>query len=479
MAISCCVCGAQIEANAMNMCTSCIASEVNVAEGITTSCELVQCRGCLRFQSRGKTQHYSSITGAWLDCEFESKELLALCLKNIPGLSKAKLVDAGFVWTEPHSKRIKLRLLLQREAANHAVVQNTSMVTFTIQSVKCPDCTKQYHNNTWKAVVQIRQKANHKRTFLRLEQEILKQNAHQDAISITTVKEGMDFYFGSKSTAERFLHFLAAHVPMRSKSSSKLVSENVHNATANVQLTYSVELSPICKDDLLILPRKVAQSCGNIADVTLCARTTSLVHLVDPFSGQHAELSTDKYWKTPFLPLASSSDMVEFIVLDVEPVDTPSALIDSKSIVADVEVARASDFGVNDTTFYIRTHLGGVLAAGDTVKGYDLSSAVFGASQTYSLQTELPELVLVRKIYPRDTTNKNKDDRKLKTLGTSRRNKVSKTEAARMDQERTEFTNEYLDENETDQGGKDMQECRERSKNDRSDMNEPMGTKEP
>lgn len=285
-ASSCCMCGAQIEANAMNMCASCIATEVDVAEGIDTECELVQCRGCLRFQSRGKGQQYSSAGGAWLGCDWESKELMALCLKSIPGLSKAKLIDAGFIWTEPHSKRVKLRLTLQREVANHAVVQNTCVITFVIHSIKCPDCTKQYHNNTWRALVQIRQKAEHKRTFLRLEQEILKHNAHQDAIGITAVKEGMDFYFGTKSTAERFIHFLSAHVPMRSKSSSKLISENVHNSTANLQLTYSVELSPICKDDLLVLPRKFAQSCGNISDVTLCARTTSMVHLLDPVSGQ-------------------------------------------------------------------------------------------------------------------------------------------------------------------------------------------------
>ncbi|KAE8889713.1 60S ribosomal export protein [Phytophthora fragariae] len=462
MAISCCMCGAQIEANAMNMCASCIASEVDVAEGIDTTCDLVQCRGCLRFQSRGKGQHFSSAGGAWLGCDLESKELMALCLKSIPGLSKAKLIDAGFIWTEPHSKRVKLRLTLQREVANHAVVQNSCVVTFVIQSVKCPDCTKQYHNNTWRALVQIRQKAEHKRTFLRLEQEILKHSAHQDAIGITAVKEGMDFYFGTKSTAERFIHFLSAHVPMRSKSSSKLISENVHNATANLQLTYSVELSPICKDDLLVLPRKFAQSCGNISDVTLCARTTSTVHLLDPVSGQKAELSTDRYWKLPFLPLATSSEMVEFIVLDVEPVDprnlrnvgpapTSGRGGKSKYVVADVEVARASDFGVNDMTFQIRTHLGGVLTAGDTVKGYDLSSAVFGTSQTYSLKNELPDIVLVRKVYPRESGKRHTGDRKLKTLGASRRGKVSKAETARLQHEMEVFTEEYLEEKEQEE----------------------------
>lgn len=44
----------------------------------------------------------------WISCALESRELLALCLKRLKGLQRVKLVDAGFAWTEPHSKRIKV-----------------------------------------------------------------------------------------------------------------------------------------------------------------------------------------------------------------------------------------------------------------------------------------------------------------------------------------------------------------------------------
>jgi len=40
---------------------------------------------------------------------------LSLCLKKLKGLNKVRLVDAGFVWTEPHSKRIKVKLTIQKE----------------------------------------------------------------------------------------------------------------------------------------------------------------------------------------------------------------------------------------------------------------------------------------------------------------------------------------------------------------------------
>ena len=39
---------------------------------------------------------------------------------------------------------------------------------------------------------------------------------------------------------------------------------------------------------------------------------------------------------------------------------------------ADVEVARAVDLGVNDNRYIQRSHLGHILRAGDTVMGFDL-----------------------------------------------------------------------------------------------------------
>lgn len=39
----------------------------------------------------------------------------------------------------------------------------------------------------------------------------------------------------------------------------------------------------------------------------------------------------------------------------------------------EVEVAKASDFGKNDKTYIVRTHLGAHLTYNDTVLGYDLN----------------------------------------------------------------------------------------------------------
>ena len=44
----------------------------------------------------------------WVTCALESRELMALCLKRLKNIQRVKLIDATFVWTEPHSKRIKV-----------------------------------------------------------------------------------------------------------------------------------------------------------------------------------------------------------------------------------------------------------------------------------------------------------------------------------------------------------------------------------
>nr|CCA16428.1 60S ribosomal export protein nmd3 putative [Albugo laibachii Nc14] len=398
MTIPCCLCGSQIEPNALNMCSICTASKVDIAENIATEHELKQCAQCKRYQCK------TGCNTSWVLFELESRELLGFCLKLVSNLKKYKIIDANFVWTEPHSKRIKLNIIIQKDFVQHAPVRATKLLTFVIQNIKCADCSKDFHDKSWRAVVQIRQKANPRRTLARLEQEILKSKAHEEAMGIQSVKEGMDLYFSSKAPVERFLQFIAAHAPTRIKSSSKMISEDVRNGTAKIQATWSVQLSPICKDDLLLLPARTAQSLGNISRLVLCTKTTSAIDVLDPFTGQKAEISGDKYWKLPFQSLDTSPHMEEYIVLDNEPLIPKHksgglSETDRDFVLADVEVARTNDFGVNDITHHVQTHLGAILSAGNSVRGYDLQATNFGARYTQGVKEEdLPDIVLVRKV---------------------------------------------------------------------------------
>jgi NMD protein affecting ribosome stability and mRNA decay len=150
---------------------------------------------------------------------------MALCLVNVSGLKKkrnedgggrVRLVDAAWVWTEPHSMRLKIRLTVQREVTSGgAILQQSFVVTFVVRNQQCVECQASFRQGTWKNLVQVRQKVGHKRTFLYLEQLILKHGAHRGCLSIETFKDGMDFYFPDKGKAARFMSFLEDVVPLK------------------------------------------------------------------------------------------------------------------------------------------------------------------------------------------------------------------------------------------------------------------------
>lgn len=146
--IPCCLCGVAINPNAANMCVNCIRNQVDISEGIQKQVTVVYCKDCGRYLTPPKH---------WLKADLESKELLSYCIKRIRGLQKVKLVDASFIWTEPHSKRLKLKLTIQAEVMNGAILQQTVVVEFVVEWNMCPDCNRANTNvDHWKAVAQVR-----------------------------------------------------------------------------------------------------------------------------------------------------------------------------------------------------------------------------------------------------------------------------------------------------------------------------------
>ncbi|KAI8326046.1 NMD3-domain-containing protein [Martensiomyces pterosporus] len=387
------------------MCVNCVRSIVDITEGIPKQATVHWCKNCER---------YLQPPASWVACDLESRELLALCLKKLKGLVKVRLIDAGFIWTEPHSRRIKVKLTIQKEVFAATILQQSFEVEFVVASMMCPDCTRVMAQNTWKAMVQVRQKVDHQRTFFYLEQLILKHNAHQDTINIKEVKGGLDFHFAQRSHAIKMVEFLGSMVPTRSKTSEQLISTDIHSSTSNYKFTYSVEIIPICKDDLVVLPKKIANSLGHIAPLTLCTRVGSSVHIIDFKTLQQSDVSGLVYWRSEDVtPVCSMRDLKEFYVMDVDLLG-PRA---GRYALADVTIQRMADVGKNDDVIIVRSHLGNLLNFGDTVLGYDLLTANINNENFEKLrQDDIPSVVLVKKSYPERRRKRKQRNWKLKSL---------------------------------------------------------------
>lgn len=257
----------------------------------------------------------------------------------------------------------------------------------------------------------------HKRTFLYLEQLILKHSAHKDTISITEKRDGLDFYYSQRSHAVKMCDFLSSVVPVRTQASSSVVSMDVHTSTINNKFTYSVEIAPICKDDVVVLPKALAKNHGNISQLLLCSRISNAFRLMDPATLQVADVPAEKYFREPFPSLCQMPELIEFLVLDIEPsgISTP----DGRWMTADAQVSplNATSFGDSDAVFHTRTHLGALLQPGDTVLGYNLGKSNFNSPLWDSIADERkPDVVLVKKSYPDSKKRRSKRNWKLKSM---------------------------------------------------------------
>lgn len=139
--------------------------------------------------------------------------------------------------------------------------------------------------------------------------------------------------------------------------------------------------------------------------LTICSRVGNSIHLMDPMTLQQTDVASHIYWRQPFESLATVSDLIEFVVLDVE----PSGPVRGRFVLADCQVTRANSVSNNadedgmgdDGIYHTRTHLGAILQPGDTVLGYHLTNSNFNNDAFESMDAgRLPDVILVKKTYP-------------------------------------------------------------------------------
>lgn len=431
--VLCCKCGIPMQPNAANMCVKCLRSEVDITEGLLKQVTILYCPECETYLQPPKTR---------IKAELESKELLTFCLKKL-NLDKAKvtLVNAVFVWTEPHSKRLKVKLNIQKEVLHGAVLEQAYLVEYVVHHQMCDYCNRlQANPDQWVAAVQLRQHVSHRRTFFYLEQQILKHDAATQAIRIKQMDHGIDFFFSNRSHGVKFLEFVGKVTPIKSRSDKQLVSQDTKSNTYNYKHTFSVEICPICREDLVCLPPKIAISLGNLGPLVICTKVSNSIMLMDPNTLRYCFLDADQYWRSPFNSLISSRRLVEYVVLDIDNVSAEVNVAGLRYALADAQVARVSDFGRNDTIFNIRTHLGHLLSPGDHALGYDLYGANPNDSELDKYKGfVLPEAILIKKSYEEKRQRKRGKSRawKLKNLSME----VDDTAKGGVDQDKVD--NEY------------------------------------
>mmetsp|Transcript_27142 Transcript_27142/g.43598 ORF Transcript_27142/g.43598 Transcript_27142/m.43598 type:complete len:460 (+) Transcript_27142:430-1809(+) len=405
--IACCICGTSIKPNQVNMCIGCLKDRVDVTEGISRQETVQMCSTCGKFKGEGR----------WLYCEPESTELMALCLKSVHGLGKGKgkgrkggatFVDASWIWTEPHSRRLKIKVAVEKEVFNGACVRQSIVVEYIVKTRLCDQCTKETTDQNWTTVVQVRQHVAHKKTLLNLENKLVRGGGASQALDITPQSTGIDFKFATKTQGLKFSEYVLGMVPAKRKETKHLQGADLKSNTYNYRYVFAIQVVPICKHDFVVLPTKLQHSLfGGKSAAVLVSEVTKILHLVDPFTGVTAKLQDSKFWQNQFSALATSRDYVEFSVLDVVPLSYSSQ--DDESLLAEVEVARASDLGINDERFTVTSHIGLKLEPGDSVLGFDFVSHNLNDELLKPLKgRDLPSIVLVQKMHQKVRKSKKK-----------------------------------------------------------------------
>ena len=160
--IACCLCGRSVpvDATVEGRCINCLSATTDFTEKIERNLEVEMCRTCGVWYRNPQ----------WVRLQPESPELLALCVRRVKDLKGMRLVDASWIWTEPHSRRLKVKLTVAAEVLSGTLLQRSLVVEFVVKTRNCDSCNKAAAKDTWQAKVQLRQRCEHPRTLLAMEQ---------------------------------------------------------------------------------------------------------------------------------------------------------------------------------------------------------------------------------------------------------------------------------------------------------------------
>ncbi|KAF7680995.1 60S ribosomal export protein nmd3 [Astathelohania contejeani] len=367
--ILCCKCGIPTEPSLLNMCNRCISTELDITKKIPRHVTIEHCRQCDR---------YLNPPGQWQSFATGSPELLALLLRK--AAITQQIANSELLPTEPHSKRLAIRVSVLEDGISQEV-----KIIFRICNKQCPACVRVEAKKYWHSLVQVRHRGRCKRTLLLLEQLLLRSECLRAASNIKPRDEGIDFYFQDRPSALKLVSFVQHVLISRVKKSERLMSRDVHSSHSDYKYTYSVELAPICKDDLLLLDDTVANKLG-ISQIVLVIKVGGVITVVDPLTLRTAEITNKYYWTNQqnIKVIMDSKDLVRYQIVDIE----RSQIKNGKYCLGDAYVTKD-----NEKIIHCKTHLGNIIKEGDEVLVYDIQDS----NMNFELNT-LFRVFIVRKV---------------------------------------------------------------------------------
>ena len=160
-------------------------------------------------------------------------------MKKIAGLDKCRIIEAIFIWTEPHSDRIKVAVDVEKSVLDEKMlVRQKVVVEFTIKHKQCMECIREATDHSWGSLIQLRQRVGHKKSFYQLESLLVSKGLHNLMMNVTVTREGMDMYFKSNNQADRVMQCISSHMPTRAKASKKLVSLDRNNNVGKYEVIF-------------------------------------------------------------------------------------------------------------------------------------------------------------------------------------------------------------------------------------------------
>ncbi|KAM7539010.1 hypothetical protein Aperf_G00000050763 [Anoplocephala perfoliata] len=415
--ILCCKCGTSIRSNPANMCEACLTSECNLTGDIATQYTVIFCPKCNRFLNP---------PSQWVPAALESPELLSICLKKVKGLSKRlQLKEASFIYTEPHSRRLIVQIVVRGEIFTNTVVEQKALLHYTMHPQQCLDCTRHEAKDYWNARVQVRQRVDQPRTLHLLEQLLLRKKAPRKYSSVKNVKGGIDFSFALRSDAVSFSEYVSKLIPCRSQTSQQLKSHDVHNNTYNYKWTFLLEVVPVCKNDVVCLSKAFASRLGLASQILLVDKITDKIRLCDPFTCATCYVDAHTYFANPFQSISSPRNVTEFFVMDVDeeigrkPQDNASQGSPKGRGIWVVPSAHLGAGGEEGDQVYVRTHLGNVLKIGDIAVGLDLRNANINNAEFEKIpENKRPDIILIKRFTDPAAKQRRKHQRRRRVFST-------------------------------------------------------------